>query len=193
MENSKSTARGVGKFTTDLIETLNHSRELSRHLVTDIIATKKTIAELDFKERKEFGSKSSAQKDDAVFASNFLKQMLGTRRTDAMDSSALDVEDINNADDMFDSISESLGDTGRSEDVEKYLQYENDNPIVKVIYHEDNADSEDLDDVYDFVAYTEDGKKIPDYPLPMKTSLQINRSTGIAIDKYGYKYPVIFD
>lgn len=193
MENSKSTARGVGKFTTDLIETLNHSRELSRHLVTDIIATKKTIAELDFKERKEFGSKDAGQNDAAAYASNFLKQMMGTKRADAMDESSPDIEDLDSADDMLDSISESLGDSGRSSDVEKYLKYENDNPVVKVILHEEHEDSDDIDEVYDFIAYTEDGREIPDYPLPKKTSLQVNKSTGIAIDKYGNKYPIIYD
>lgn len=193
MESSKSTARGIGKFTTDLIETLNHSRELSRHLVTDIIATKKVIAELDFKERKEFGNKLGDTTDAAAYASNFLKQMMSTKRVDAMVDSSGEIEDIDDAETMFDSISESLGDTGRSEDVEKYLKYENDNPVIKVIFHEDYEDSDDLDEVYDFVAYAEDGRVIPDYPLPKKTSLQVNKSTGISIDKYGNKYPTIFD
>ena len=194
MESTKSTARGVGKFTTDLIMSITSARGLSRQLVGDIIAAKKNIADLDFKERKEFGSKLNGENDSAAYASNFLKQMMSVSRVDQSSDGGVDIEDIgDNTEDLFDSISESLGETDRSEDVKKYLQYENENPIIKVIYHEDKEDSDDLDELYDFVAYSESGKILDDYPKPAKTKLQINRNTGTCIDKYGNKYQIIFD
>lgn len=194
MESTKSTARGVGKFTTDLMDSITTARSLSRQLVNDIISTKKNIAELDFKERKEFGSKLDGQNDAASYASNFLKQMMGTSRNGAYSGDASDIDDSGDMDELFDSISESLGDTDRGEDVEKYLQYENENPVIKVVYHEDNEDDDDLDTLYDFVAISKNGKGdiIPDYPLPTKTRLQVNKSTGKCKDKYGNQYDIIF-
>ena len=50
---------------------------------------------------------------------------------------------------------------------------------------------DDSDD-YDFYAETDDGEAIFDYPLPEHTKLTFNRSTMIATDAYGKKYPVFF-
>ena len=44
-----------------------------------------------------------------------------------------------------------------------------------------------------FIAENENGEILDDYPLPTTAeSCSINRSTGIAVDKYGKKYHVIF-
>lgn len=197
MEQTKSQARGVGKFTTDLIMSITSARGLEMQLVDKIISTKKSIADLDFKERKEFGSQNlSEQQNMSQFASNYLKQMMVAGRNnlvgkqDSYDSSYYDNE--SDTDDLFDSISESLSDTERSEDAEKFLEYENRNIKYKVIYHE-SANTDNLDELYDFIAVDSDGNIVSDYPLPEKTKLTVNRSTNIAKDKYGNSYEMIFD
>lgn len=195
-ENTKSTARGVGKFTTDLINSITSARSVSLQLIDKIISTKKTIADLDFKERKEFGSQSNSEQANLTnYASTYLKQMMSVGRNNIVgQQESYDPGVMNDADDddLFSSIDESLGDTGRSEDVEKYLKYENDNVEVKVIWY-DNCQDDDIDNKYDFIAYDQKGNVIDDYPLPHKTKMNINRSTGTAIDLYGNKYQLIID
>ena len=193
-ENTKSTARGVGKFTTDLINSITSARSVSLQLIDKIISTKKTIADLDFKERKEFGSNSNSEQTNLNnYASTYLKQMMTVGRNNVVGQpEAYNVPSDNDDDydDLFSSIDESLGDTGRSEDVEKYLKYENDNIEVKVIWY-DNAPDDDITKKYDYVAYDQKGNIIDDYPLPEKTKMNINKSTGTAIDLYGNKYHLI--
>ncbi len=196
MENTKSTARGVGKYTTDLIMSINGARDLSMRLVDRIIATKKAIADLDFKERKEFGSAANSEQQNlSNYASTYLKQLMSAGRNNIVGSgdsydSYDNIDD--NTDDLFDSINESLGDTDRSEDVEKYLKYENDNVKIHVLYH-DSVDTSDLNEKYDYIAINKDGKVVDDYPLPEKTKLQINRTTGFCKDIYGNSYEIDFD
>lgn len=194
MESTKSTARGVGKFTTDLIQSITSARALSRQLTTDIISTKEKIENLTMKEKKDFGKNLTGQEDSAAYASNFLKQMMGMNRVDQATGESSYVEDIGeDGSDIFDNITEALGDTGRSKDAEIYLKWEPYHPVTKIIYHEDKEGTDDLDELYDFVTYTEDGVEIPEYPHQIKTRLQVNKTTGIAKDSYGESYPVIFD
>ena len=195
MENTKSTARGVGKYTTDLILSINGARDLSMKLVDRIIATKKTIADLDFKERKEFGSNANSEQQNlSNYASTYLKQIMSAGRNNIVGKpdSYENYEDSDDDGDLFDSISESLGDSDRSEDVEKYLKYENDNVKIHVLYH-DSVDTDDLNEKYDYIAINKDGKVADDYPLPEKTKLQINRTTNICKDIYGNPYEITFD
>lgn len=193
MENTKSTARGIGKYTTDLILSINTARSLSMQVIDKIISTKKTIADLDFKERKEFGSnKNSEQTNLTNYASTYLNQMMKVGRNNVVNTTPEynmneSVDNDDSIDDIFSSIDENLGATDRSEDVEKYLQYENDDVHIKVLWN-DNVSDDDLDNKYHFIAINKYGQEVPDYPLPEKTRLNINRSTNVAVDKYGNKY-----
>ena len=45
---------------------------------------------------------------------------------------------------------------------------------------------------YYYLAKDENGDVISDYPLPSRTSISVNRSTNIATDVYGQKYPIIW-
>lgn len=196
LENTKSTARGVGKYTTDLINSITTARSVSMQLVDKIISTKKTVADLDFKERKEFGSGSNSEQQNLTnYASTYLKQVMTAGRNNIVNqsSNSYDPSDDNDddLDNLFDSIDESLGETDRSDDVEKYLKYENDNVEIIVMYRDD-ADDDDIENKYDFIAKDQNGKVIDDYPLPEKTKLSINRATGTATDKYGSKYKMEF-
>ena len=194
MENTKSTARGVGKYTTDLINTITSARATSLQIVDKIISTKKTIADLDFKERKEFGSNNNSEQANlANYASTYLKQMMTVGRNNVVgEQGSYSVDDIDSedTDDLFSSIDESLGETDRSDEVDRYLKYENDNIEVKVVWHDDVSD-DDITKKYDFIAEDPEGNIIDDYPLPEKTKMSINRSTGMATDLYGTKYKLI--
>lgn len=194
MENTKSTARGVGKYTTDLINTITSARATSLQIVDKIISAKKTIADLDFKERKEFGAASNSEQANLTnYASTYLKQMMTVGRNNIVDqpqSYSVDEIDSDDTDDLFNSIDESLGDSGRSDEVDKYLKYENDNIEVKVIWY-DSVSDDDINKKYDFVAEDPNGNVIDDYPLPEKTKMSINRATGMATDAYGTKYKLI--
>ena len=194
MENTKSTARGVGKYTTDLINTITSARATSLQIVDKIISTKKTIADLDFKERKEFGSNNNSEQTNlANYASTYLKQMMTVGRNNVVgEQSSYSVDDVDSedTDDLFSSIDESLGETDRSDEVDKYLKYENDNIEVKVVWYDGKSD-DDIRQKYDFIAQDPNGNIIDDYPLPEKTKMSINRSTEMATDLYGNKYKLI--
>ena len=171
LDAMKSSARGVGKF----------------------ISLKKTIADLDFKERKEFGSNGNGETTNLNnYASSFLKNIVSSGRNtigatpEGYDS--LDYMDDN--DDLSIAISNALGDTEREEEVEKYLKYENQHIKVKVLWNT-GYNGNDLDQQYDFVAMDMQNNIIPDYPLPMKTTMTPNFSTRVATDKYGEKYELI--
>jgi hypothetical protein len=195
MEGTKSSSRGVSKYTTDLINSITTARSVSMQLVDKIISTKKTIADLDFKERKEFGSNSGSEQANLTnYASTYLKQVMSVGRNNVINQSSMyepdNYVDEANDDDLFSSIDESLGDTNRSEDVEKYLKYENDDVKIKVIWYDDRND-DDLEKKYDYIAYNKNGENVPDYPLPEKTKLNINRSTGMCTDIYGNSYELV--
>lgn len=198
MENTKATSRGVGKFTTDLIDSINTARSVSMQLVDKIVSIKKTIADLDFKERKEFGSKNTSEQENmASYASTYLKQVMDVGRNNIVGNQQQNYtdysseEDSDSIDDLFDSINESLSDVERDEDSEKYLKYENDGIEVKVIWHESLPD--DSDSKYEYVAYNKHGNVVSDYPLPEKTKLSINKATKKATDMYGNKYDMELD
>lgn len=185
LENSKSSQRGIGKFTTDLIESINQARKLSMDLVDKTVSIKKTIADLTLKEKKEFGSKSDESTDMGMYASNYLKEMMNMGRSN-INSIGYSGEDYNTEgteDDLFDSISDELADEERSDETYKYLKYEDRDVVVHACINGDR--------LICFKAYDKDGIEIPDYPLPdPDTKLNINRSTEIATDRYSNKYPI---
>ena len=190
LNNQKSSARGVGKFTTDLISTLNTSRSLCKDIVKEIASIKKTTAELNMKEREKFGKNADADGDMGQFASSYLKKIMGANADLGSGSGDYGIDDVSDASDFFDDLDFNMRSsddfTSRSSDAEKFLKYENQKVEVKVVFDEEN-------DIKEFIAETEDGDILDDYPLPnTEASLSINRSTGIATDKYGKKYKVIF-
>ena len=183
MTSLKSTARGTGKFTTDLCANINTGRQLAAQLVEKKINTKKIIADLEMKERKDLGLGENTD-DLNNFAAEYLKNILVSRPDMSSNYGNFDVEDMDE-DDFINSIGNSVEDT-RSDEVGRYLKYENRN--VKIIVR---MNKDDYDD-YEFIAEASDGEILLDYPLPEHTSLSVNRSTMIATDTYGKKYPIEF-
>lgn len=194
MENTKSSARGVSKYATDLALNINSARDLQLRLVDKLVNIKKTVADLDFKERKEFGAKSNSEQQNMNnYASTFLKTIIDKGRESVLGEDPMEIDDLGDDDDsgdsMIDSIDESLGKSNRSEDVEKSLKYEKNGGIDVRIRYYDSKDVDDIRDKYDFVVYDKDGNDVTyDFPNLKKTALHINKTTQVATDEYGVKY-----
>lgn len=185
LTSSKSTARGINKMTTDLIENINSARTLSMHLIEKSVNLKKTIKDMTFKERKEMGFMDEGASNLGDYASTYLKQLISERANVMALDQNTSISDYSD-DDMYASLTDSLSDIERPEEVEKYLEYENRN--VKIYVEITDNDVEN----YEFLAIDSDGNEIPDYPKPLHTSLSINRSTNIAVDTFGKKYNIIW-
>lgn len=185
LKSVKSTARGVNKNMTDLIQNITSARSLAMQLVEKNVNAKKLIADLTIKQQKENGlGEDGAGLSD--FAANYLKQMINERNALTGKVGVAEISEYDNDDDLFETLSENLGEDERSSDVEKYLKYENRNVTVYA-----SVNINDAEDYY-YIAKDEDGEIIEDYPLPLHTSLSVNRSTNIATDTYGKKYPIIW-
>lgn len=190
LDKQKSSARGVGKFTTDLVTVLNSARKLQEETIDKIIGTKKTIAELNMKEKEKFGKAALAEGSDlSQVTARYLKTILNTDVGNA-GNSGYDVEYVDDpdavADDLFDDIEDIDGYVKRDDTANKYIQFENRNIRVQVKTDRDLSYKE-------FIAIDQDtGEEVPDYPLPgTLDSVNVNISTMMATDKFGQKYNVI--
>ena len=185
LESTRSSARGVGKFTTDLISSINQSRSVSSQLLNNITSLKKSIADLNMKERKEAAAANGGDGEDlSNFSASFLRKLIQQDRSDAaMYGDAVPIS--GDEDDIFDNISELLADNGRSDEVDKYLKYENRN-VELVAYVDPDTDA------YEIKAIAEDGEELYDYPIPEVERMDINHSTEIATDEYHTRYRIIW-
>lgn len=186
LRSNKSSSRGVNKNMTDLISNITSGRALTTQLVEKQIALKKTIADLTAKERKELNGGIGDGENLADFASSYLKQMISERQQ-LLTGGSSEIGDYS-IDEMSNILNENMiADNDyeqRPEEVEKYLEYEDRNVTIYVYLDQNDVDN------YEFVALDEDGDELSDYPLPYKNKLSINRSTNIATDAFGQKYPI---
>lgn len=187
ISSRKSTARGTTKAMTDLVQNITSARTLNMQLVEKNAKLKEMIANLTAKERKELQASEGINGENLQdFASSYLKEIMMQRSAITGNQNG-DIQIGEYTDDQVaEYLSEELSTEERSEDVEKYLKYENRKVQVYVLMN--SVDTED----YEYVAKDENGEFIPDYPLPYKTNLSINRSTNIATDVYGKKYSIIW-
>lgn len=198
---SKGSHRGVNKQITDLMDNITRARTLAMQLVEKNVNTKKLIAELTMKQKKEMGG---AESDNMVdFASSYLRQMMNERQalmnggygnntiedySDDDFASEL-TNSLNTQEDQMEEEAMKLGISFEKRDPEAdlYLKYENRNVTTYIVIHGNDIDN------FDFVTKDEDGVVIPDYPEPLRTKISINRSTNIATDTYGKHFPIIWD
>ena len=184
LSNSRSSARGVGKFTTDLITSINQARDGSVKLINTIASLKKNVIDLNMKERKEAGATNGEDSEDiAAYSASFLKKLIQQDRSDALlygDSTPTNADE----DDLFENINDALGDLNRPDEVDTYLKYEN-RDVQKIAFV--NKDTNE----YEIKAIAGDtGEELPDYPIPEISHLDINPSTEVAVDEYHTKYPI---
>ena len=79
IKSVKSSARGVSKQMSDLIENITEARALSMQLVDKHVNVKKQIAELNIKQKEKFGKNAMDGENMSDYASSYLKQMLMDR------------------------------------------------------------------------------------------------------------------
>lgn len=186
LQSNKSSSRGMNKNMTDLITNITSGRALTTQLVEKQIALKKTIAELGMKERKEMHGGLTEGENLADFASSYLKQMISERQQ-LLTGGSSEIGDYS-VDEMSNILQDNMvagdGYEDRPDEVEKYLEYEDRNVTIFAYVNQNDADD------YEYVAIDEDGEEITDYPLPYKNKLSVNRSTNIATDTFGQKYPI---
>lgn len=186
LKSNKSSSRGINKNMTDLIANITSGRSLTTQLVEKQIALKKTIADLTAKERKELNGGLGDGENLADFASSYLKQMI-TERQQLLTGGSSEIGDYSideMANILEDNMSTGDGYEERPDEVEKYLEYEDRQVTIWIYMNQNNTDD------YDFVAIDKDGEEVEDYPLPYKNTLSINRSTDVATDKFGQKFPI---
>lgn len=184
LDASKSAARGIGKFTTDLVSQINQARNTSMQITDRIISAKKAIADLQMKARKEMGPDAD-KTDMGQYGSNLLKQIMGYDRKELGMYSADSVPEEGDENDLFSNVSNDLAESGvdRSDEVDKYMQYGTNIEIYAVVDRETKE--------YEFEAVdTTTGQVVDDYPLPVVNKLTFNASTNIATDDYYTKYPI---
>lgn len=191
MMSAKGSARGVTKQATDLVANINTARQLSMQLVKENVNIKKIIADLNIKQQKEFGTGSTEGENMSDFANTYIKKMLDSRHEFAGGDDDPIVEEYTE-DEIYDQLDLQMASTEQefadgeeaSDFTTKYLEYENRNVEIYVIVNDGDMEN------YEFEARDENGIIIDDYPMPMHTQLSFNRSTNIAIDTLGQKYPL---
>ena len=183
MNSTKSVARGIGKFTTDLINALSSARATQLSILKEQINTKKLVSDLNFKERKEFSVKTTGDDDNTAYASTFMRELIGTGRNNVVSSDYQNTNDSqqysDSYDNLADALAESIGDTGEPYQRAKTIEYEN--RVTVYVCCKDNGE-------WFFSARDEEGNEIPDYPVPVKTKMTFNRDMMRATDQYGRKF-----
>lgn len=182
----KSSNRGLTKQMTDLIENINQARSLSMQLVEKNVNVKKLIAELNMKQKKEFGALESDNMND--FAASYIKNMI-SHRAEALGTGYEGMVSDYSEEELLDALDSTVLDD-RPDDVNKYIEY--DNRGVKVYVVIDENDPNGVEN-YRFIARDENGYELDDYPMPIHTDISINKSTNVATDKYGQKYKIIWE
>lgn len=186
--STKSTYRGITKSTTDLAATITSARSASLNMIKAKVDIKKLAQDLHMKEVKEYGITNTEAATDITNSAALTLKGLIEDRANVIDSNkdAFEIYDADESDDRISELlSESLSDIDISDESNKYLKYEKDNVKIKALVNPND------DQDYEFVAVTDEGKILDDYPLPSNAgSLTINHGVMTARDQYGRKYDV---
>ena len=191
----KSSARGVNKQMTDLMESITHARTLSMQLVEKNVNAKKLISELTMKQKKELGLSNNGEFENmADFANSYIQQIINERSNINGVSEPGVISDMTD-DEMFSDVESALFDNLEIDnevgESDTYLKYENVGAKIYVVIGKDGEGNEDIVN-YRFVAKDENNNILHDYPEPIHTKITVNRSTNMAQDAYGEKYPIIW-
>ena len=195
MEGTKSSARGLSKYTTDLVMSINTGRSTALSITNAIATIKKNIHDLHLKELKELGLNKGNEEDLDKYASGFLNNIVNKVGRNAIvsavpgegDATYDQIPEYNP--DYDDSIAEDLMDgldDTMNSDADKYLKYERDNVQVKILYNQNTGD-------WRFAAMTENGDIVPDYPVPNPEDLNMrwNKGAGFGSDQFSRRYPIV--
>ena len=186
LESSKTAARGVGKFTTDLIESINTSRNISLAAIKELAAIKKTAIDLHMKEKKEMQDSGIDEQNLSTFSANLLKQAISEDRSKLTNYVGIATPVDGTEDDIFENLSEEMRDEERPEEVDKMLKYE---AAGVEVYAVVNKETEN----WYLIAKDENDVVVPDYPLPEPENLYFNHDSTYASDDYHVRYEIIWE
>jgi hypothetical protein len=200
MKSTKASSRGVNKNMTDLMENITDARTLAMQLIEKNVNTKKLIAELTMKEKKEFGS-ALDESNINEFAGSFLNKLIQersqvTQNGYGYESDIFDINDESGYSEIDNIIEDQLGDNKRSKEVRLNLENEkkvNEGRNFEIRAYVDPSDH----DNWILVPVDKD----TDEPLPVNTynipysggGLAFNFSTGIARNSYKNEFPIYED
>lgn len=199
--------RGISKYTNDLGTLVLNSKQNRLAIVKEIANIKKCIADLELKMNKTDKGGSATENNPEVFAAAYLKNVLNYGRQDFINKVKGEPSDSENMidhimyakthgvepsdeeyDDYNDFIENRLSDNPyRSEDGNKYIEYENRDVKVSIKKCVDTGE-------WEFIALDKNNLQIYDYPLPSKRSVgRVKFSTdgNYATDGRGIMYNVI--
>lgn len=187
-------ARGMSKYTNDLIQSLLSCKTNKLQVLREISSIKKTIIDLKMKDQKT--AKNDSENSPEIMASSYLNQILGMGRNTFLSNinntvmgtsmtNGLNFEENDDFDDLLDSKLESG--TGRTDEIEKYVQYESLEPKICVKKYIDTGD-------WEFIVMDKFNREIPDYPTPNPETvipMKFGDDGVMATDKHGRSYKVI--
>lgn len=186
-------ARGMSKYTNDLIQSLLTCKTNKLQVLKEISNIKKTIVDLKMKDQK--GNKGDSENSPEIMASSYLNQILGMGRNTflkningaAMQPSVRGLN-FDEEDDFDELLDKKLEDgTGRSDEIEKYVKYESLEPKICVKKFIDTGD-------WEFIVMDKFNREIPDYPTPNPETvipMKFSDDGVMATDKHGRSYKVI--
>jgi len=200
MKATKASSRGVNKNMTDLMENITDARTLAMQLIEKNVNTKKLIAELSMKEKKEFGS-GLDESNINEFAGSFLNKLIQersqvTQNGYGYESDILDISDETGYSQLESIIEDQLGDERRSKEAKLNLENERKanegkNFEIRAYVDPKNHDNWALVPVD---ADTDEPLPINTYTIPYTGSgISFNFDTGKARNQYKEEFPIYLD
>jgi hypothetical protein len=192
----ESKARYVGKTMTDLISGINQANSTRASVVREMANINKAIIELQLKDGKNKKDKDKDASSEEHGVQFFTKLFSGGNRAKLKEMAkdyynSQDDYDEYDDDDEFDAyIDDRLNNEdnkGRSNEGNKYIEYENEKPEDCIFYYSDGS--------WDTGAVNKHGERMPDdYPLIPKENLgnvRFNLDEHKATDETGRRFRVI--
>lgn len=202
---TSSKVRGMSKYTIDLANTILGATSNKIQILKEINNIKKTIQDLKLKSDK---FKDEKQSSTEALASHYFKNLVNYGRSNfirefnnpnsSKNDEDIDISKFINLEDVTDTenenymniIEDRLDNTDvklRSDDADKYIQYENLGVKIKIKKCVDT-------NTWEFVAIDKHNQQIFDYPLPSKKSagkVKFSPDGTYATDERGRSYSVI--
>lgn len=200
--NNRLRERGMSKYTIDLANTILSATSNKIQILKEINNVKKTIQDLKLKSEKNKDEKTTSTEALASHyfknlvnygRSKFIKEYEGSSSDGDYDISEfvnLNAISDNESDKYMDLIEDRLDNLDiklRSDEADKYIEYENMGVQIKIKKCIDTNE-------WNFIAVDRHNQQIPDYPTPTKKSagtVKFSPDGNYATDEQGRTYSVI--
>lgn len=203
---TESKSKYVGKTLTDLLQAMNSANTNRMNIVQHIANIKKSVTDLTLKQEKNNPKKDDILDEDAIGldifrsllgskkgrkelmkdASNFFTNKNKEKEEDFENEFDI-IDDNDDVDDIINSRLHNEDNVYRKDDGNKYIEYEDREPVDCIIYHPNNE--------WEIDAIDKNGEFMPkDYPRMKKEDLgnvSFDLEQNRARDEYGRLYKVI--